>query len=160
MASVPLENSVFLGVARSVLGRRWELRTVDETEVAALVRDTRTSDAVARVLAARGINASGASTFLRPTLRASMPDPSTLTDMDKAVARLVAAVQSGEKITIFGDYDVDGATSAAVALRPAFISPTAGPKGTVPMHPRCAGYRRKAAKSLSRWIAVLLLLKP
>ena len=117
MASVPLENSVFLGVARSVLGRRWELRTVDETEVAALVRDTRTSDAVARVLAARGIYASGASTFLRPTLRASMPDPSTLTDMDKAVARLVAAVQSGEKITIFGDYDVDGATSSALLKR-------------------------------------------
>ncbi len=117
MGSVPLEDNVFLGVARSVLGRRWDLRTVDETEVAALVRDTHTSYAVARVLAARGVDASMAPTFLRPTLKASMPDPSTLTDMDRAAARLVAAMQAGEKITIFGDYDVDGATSSALLKR-------------------------------------------
>lgn len=117
MALAPLENNVFLGVDRSVLGRRWELRPVDEMEVAALVGDARTSDAVARVLVARGIKALDADIFLQPTLKALMPDPSTLMDMDRAAARLVAALQSGERITVFGDYDVDGATSSALFKR-------------------------------------------
>ena len=46
-----------------------------------------------------------------------MPDPSVFRDMDKAAARLADAVQAGEKVAIFGDYDVDGATSAALLIR-------------------------------------------
>jgi single-stranded-DNA-specific exonuclease len=66
------------------------------------------------VLAARGIGLDEAPAFLAPTLRDLLPDPGHLRDMDVAVARLVAAVQAGETIGIFGDYDVDGATAAAV----------------------------------------------
>jgi single-stranded-DNA-specific exonuclease len=117
MALAPSESSVFLGVEKSVLGRRWDLRPVVEAQVSALVRDTHVSDAVARVLSARGIGASTAPTFLRPTLKALMPDPSLLADMDKATARIVAAMQSEEKIAVFGDYDVDGATSSALLKR-------------------------------------------
>ena len=117
MAPVPSENSVFLGVDKSVLGRRWDLRAVDETAVADLVRGARISDAAARVLAARGIDASASANFLRPTLKASMPNPSVLVDMDKAAARIVAALQANERISVFGDYDVDGATSSALLRR-------------------------------------------
>ena len=53
----------------------------------------------------------------RAELRDFMPDPSIFHDMDKAAERLADAVQAGEQITIFGDYDVDGATSAALLVR-------------------------------------------
>ena len=75
------------------------------------------SDAVARVLAARGIDAMAAANFLSPTLKVSLPDPSLLVDMDQAAARLVAAIKAKEPIAVFGDYDVDGATSSALLMR-------------------------------------------
>ena len=114
-ASVP---EAFLGVTRSVLGRRWNLRGGnDDAAVADLVRQAGVSDAVARVLAARGVAVETAADFLRPTLKSLMPDPSRFIDMDQAAARLASAVQNGEKIAVFGDYDVDGATSSALLAR-------------------------------------------
>ncbi len=70
--------------------------------------------ALAMVLAGRGITKADVDAWLEPKIRDLMPDPSVLTDMDKAAARLADAVKKGEKIGIFGDYDVDGAASAAV----------------------------------------------
>jgi len=107
----------FLGVARSALGRRWDLRTVNDALVSELMRGAGVSDAVARALAARGIAVMNADEFLRPTLKALMPDPSGFADMDRAAARIVTAIKAGEKIAIFGDYDVDGATSSALLMR-------------------------------------------
>src|SRR5690606_16840278 len=72
---------------------------------------------VGRVLAARGVAAEEAERFLNPTLRTWLPDPSALRDMDRAAERLTRAIESGEKVAVFGDYDVDGATSAAVLAR-------------------------------------------
>jgi single-stranded-DNA-specific exonuclease len=72
---------------------------------------------VARVLAARGVSAENAPTFLDPTLKSLMPDPSTLTDMDRLAERLADAVAAEERIAIFGDYDVDGASAAALLTR-------------------------------------------
>ena len=72
---------------------------------------------VARVLAGRGVTAEAAPEFLNPTLKSLMPNPSTLTDMDRLAERIVVAIESGERIAIFGDYDVDGATSAALLTR-------------------------------------------
>lgn len=69
------------------------------------------------MLASRGVGADGAELFLRPTLKALMPDPRVFAGMDAAVARIVAAVKAGERIAIFGDYDVDGATSSALLMR-------------------------------------------
>ena len=74
-------------------------------------------DLLARVLAGRGVAPDGIDAYLAPTLRALMPDPSTLRDMDAAVDRLVDAVLSGATVAIFGDYDVDGACSAALLSR-------------------------------------------
>jgi single-stranded-DNA-specific exonuclease len=71
---------------------------------------------VGRLLAARGIDADAACHFLDPTLRALLPDPSVLVDMDVAADRLAHAVQHGETIGVFGDYDVDGACSAALMV--------------------------------------------
>jgi single-stranded-DNA-specific exonuclease len=69
------------------------------------------------VLAARGIGFDAVPTFLDPTLKALMPDPSTLRDMDKAAARLADAVEAKQNVAIFGDYDVDGACSSALMKR-------------------------------------------
>ncbi|MBX6324314.1 MAG: DHH family phosphoesterase, partial [Rhodospirillaceae bacterium] len=72
---------------------------------------------VGRLLAARGVAVDEAGAFLAPRLREALPDPSRLRDMDRAADRLARAVMSGERIAVFGDYDVDGATSAALLHR-------------------------------------------
>ena len=75
------------------------------------------SDTLARVVAGRGIAASDAAGFLAPTMRALMPDPRTVTDVEQAAGRIAKAIRNGERIAIFGDYDVDGAASAALLAR-------------------------------------------
>lgn len=74
-------------------------------------------DIVARVLAGRGVEADSARRFLEPSVRDLLPDPSTLTDMEKAAARLARAILGKERVAIFGDYDVDGAASSALLKR-------------------------------------------
>src|SRR5471030_2247420 len=96
------------GVARSFSGRRWRLRAVDEEAAAALVREQQISPALARLLAARGIGEAEVRNYLNPSRKHLLPDPLILKDMDKAVARVAAALESGEAIAVFGDYDVDG----------------------------------------------------
>ncbi len=72
---------------------------------------------VGRLLALRGIGIEQAVHYLTPTLRALLPDPSTLTDMDVAAARMARAVRQSETVGVFGDYDVDGACSAALVTQ-------------------------------------------
>jgi single-stranded-DNA-specific exonuclease len=110
-------RACFLGVERSAAGRRWEERLVDPRMGLALAQRLDLPEVVGRVMAARGVDLDGAQAYLDPTLRQALPDPSTLKDMDAAVARLVRAVTAGETIAIFGDYDVDGATSSALLHR-------------------------------------------
>ncbi len=74
-------------------------------------------DIVGRILVARGVGDDRVETFLDPRLRDLMPDPSHFLDMDRAVERTVAALRMGQKVAVFGDYDVDGATSAALLKR-------------------------------------------
>jgi len=112
-----LAQPAFLGVERSVSGRRWELEAAPERQVRHIAQATGLGDAVARVLAARGIPVEGVEDYLNPSLKTALPDPSHLLDLDKAVARLAAAVADGEGIAVFGDYDVDGATSSALLVR-------------------------------------------
>lgn len=105
---------IFQGLERSVLGRRWQPRLTDARTALALAQRAGLSETVARILAGRGVDAEHAASFLAPKIRDAMPDPSHLKDMDKAVDRLIAAIDAREPIAIFGDYDVDGATSAAL----------------------------------------------
>ncbi len=111
------ERAAFLDVEKSLTGRRWAARLGDERAALAIAQRHGVPDAIARLLAARDVALDDVPDFLDPTLRRFLPDPSHLKDMDAAVARLVTAVQGGEKIVVFGDYDVDGATSSALLLR-------------------------------------------
>lgn len=111
------QPEAYLGVEQSAQGRRWVLRPVDERQAAAMAQRLRLPDVVCRVLSGRGIGLDHAEAFLAPTLRDQLPDPSHLKDMDKAVERLAVAIEGQEKIAIFGDYDVDGATSSALLAR-------------------------------------------
>ncbi len=98
----------------SLTGREWVRRQADDRLVAALCQTLKLPDCVARVLVARGVGLEDAEAFLNPSLKASLPDPSHLLDMDAAAERIAAAIVGGETIAIFGDYDVDGATSSAL----------------------------------------------
>ncbi|PKU23086.1 single-stranded-DNA-specific exonuclease RecJ [Telmatospirillum siberiense] len=110
-------GEAFLGVERSLTGRRWQVSAVDERQALAMCQRLDLPEVVGRVLAARHIDLDQASSFLNPTLRELLPDPFHLLDMRKAADRLAEAVRGGETIGIFGDYDVDGATSSALLSR-------------------------------------------
>jgi single-stranded-DNA-specific exonuclease len=107
----------YLGVERSLTGRAWRERAAD----AALVRSHQQrwglSEPLARALAARGIDEASAESYLTPTLRALFPDPSSFTDMDRAAEVLIDAIVRRRPCVVFADYDVDGATSAALLVR-------------------------------------------
>jgi single-stranded-DNA-specific exonuclease len=108
----------FLGVERSVLGRAWRARldAAGEAQALALSQTHGVDDLLARVLVGRGVGVDAAARYLDPTLRELMPDPSALRDMDAAVERLARAIETGEQVAIFGDYDVDGAASSALLV--------------------------------------------
>ncbi|HOV05145.1 MAG TPA: single-stranded-DNA-specific exonuclease RecJ, partial [Kaistiaceae bacterium] len=109
----------FLDVARSVTGRTWRDRLDRGTTNTALAIAERFDipELVARVLAARGVGLAEAEGYLDPTLKGLLPDPARLTDMEAAAARIADAVERRESIAVFGDYDVDGATSSALLGR-------------------------------------------
>lgn len=106
-----------LGVARSVTGRRWVRRDGDARLGLAIAQRVDLPELVGRLLAARGVGLEAVADFLEPTLRALLPDPSVLRDMDMAAARLASAVREGETVAVFGDYDVDGACAGALMVR-------------------------------------------
>jgi single-stranded-DNA-specific exonuclease len=102
------------GVSRSILGQPWRWRG---TAGAGADEAFRPDDLVDQLLMARGVVRDELERHRLPTLRGFMPDPSIIRDMDKAAERLADAVEGGEPVTVFGDYDVDGATSAALLIR-------------------------------------------
>src|SRR4051794_11026574 len=107
----------FLGIERSVCGRQWRVRPCDDNTALLIAERLGLPEIVGRLLATRGVGLAEAPSFLAPRLRELLPDPMHLHDMEPAVARLARAIRSGERIVVFGDYDVDGATSAALLLR-------------------------------------------
>ncbi len=110
-------SEAFLGIERSLGGKRWLLRTGDERVALQMAQQLGIPEIVARVLAGRGVDAAAAPQFLEPKLRDQLPDPLHLKDMAKAAARIARAVAAGETVAVFGDYDVDGATSSALLHR-------------------------------------------
>ncbi|PTD22965.1 single-stranded-DNA-specific exonuclease RecJ [Sphingomonas fennica] len=103
-----------LNISRSILGQPWRWRGSGTDGRDA---DFRPDDLVAGLLMARGVPREAVEAHRAPTIRGFMPDPSIFRDMDQAAERLADAVTRGEPVTIFGDYDVDGATSAALLIR-------------------------------------------
>jgi single-stranded-DNA-specific exonuclease len=110
---------LFLEVQKSVCGRAWRDRLDERAAARALSMTQRhnVSELMARVLAGRDVAIDDVEEFLDPTVRRLMPDPDVLTDMPAAASRIADAVERAEQIAIFGDYDVDGATSAAVLAK-------------------------------------------
>lgn len=102
---------------RSVANASWQLQEANKREVLTLIQRFELPEILARILVARGISVENANNFLYPLLRSSLPDPFHLLDMDKAVSRIIRAINNKENIAIFGDYDVDGATSSSLISR-------------------------------------------
>lgn len=109
--------SAFLGVESSLTGRKWLGPTTEvERQAEAIGQHTQLPAALCTLLAQRGIPPHEATGFLDPTLRDLLPDPRKLKDMDKAAARILTALDQSERVAIFADYDVDGATSATLLI--------------------------------------------
>jgi len=114
-----LNNRLFLGVENSATGRAWRDRLDERGAARALAIAQRHDlpELLARIIAGRNIEVDAVEAFLDPTIRRAMPDPNVLTGMTDAAERIADAVVRGESVAVFGDYDVDGATSAALLAR-------------------------------------------
>ncbi len=109
----------FLGVQSSLSGQAWvpRLDQAGENKALSIAQVTGLPEIVGRVLAGRDVPQGEALAFLDPTIKDLMPDPSRLTDCDRAAERIVAAIRRSERVAIFGDYDVDGACASALMQR-------------------------------------------
>ena len=107
----------FLGVRCSLMGQMWLEKPYIARMAAAISMHAGVPHIVGQLLAGRGINTDSAEEFLSPSIKDSMPDPNCVKDMEKAVVAIVNALQTKQNIAIYGDYDVDGATSSAVLYR-------------------------------------------
>lgn len=117
VSALPVETiPAFLGVNRSATGRVWRDRLDPRgaAKALAIAQRYQVPEMLARIIAGRGIDIDAVDDFLDPTIRKLLPDPLTVTEMEAAAKRIADAATRGEKIAIFGDYDVDGATSAAL----------------------------------------------
>ena len=116
-SALPVEAPpAFLGVAQSVTGKLWRdrLDARGAARALAIVQRYQLPEMLARVLAGRDVGIEEVEDFLDPTIRKLMPDPYTVTQMEAAAKRIADAATRNERVAIFGDYDVDGATSAAL----------------------------------------------
>src|ERR1700738_2001649 len=116
-SAFPIETPpAFLGVSHSSTGKLWRDR-LDARGAArelAIVQRYQLPEMLARVLAGRDVGIDEVEDFLDPTIRKLLPDPHTVTEMEVAAKRIADAATRNEKVAIFGDYDVDGATSSAL----------------------------------------------
>lgn len=112
--ALTMTKNAVLGVESSLTSQFWTAREERTDTVAEIVRTAGVSETVARLLAARHVKPENVSFFLNPSFRSHLPDPYVLRDMEKAAERISQAVLNKEKVGVFGDYDVDGATSAAI----------------------------------------------
>ena len=107
-------SSLVCGVSHSILGQPWRWRGAAADGYDAGFQP---DDLVDQLLMARGVIREELGRHRSPTIRGFMPDPAIFRDMEAAADRLADAVEAREAITVFGDYDVDGATSAALLIR-------------------------------------------
>jgi single-stranded-DNA-specific exonuclease len=105
-----------LTVKESILGREWRLKEADRRKSEAISQRYSLPEVMSRILTSRSINFEEIDSFLNPTLREFLPEPFHLRDMEKAVHHIVSCIKTGKTIAVFGDYDVDGATSSALLV--------------------------------------------
>src|SRR3977135_1192147 len=116
-SALPIETpALFPGCAQSATGKLWRdrLDARGAARALAITQRYQLPEMLARVLAGRDVEIDAVEDFLDPTIRKLMPDPNTVTEMEAAAKRIADAAARNEKVAIFGDYDVDGATSAAL----------------------------------------------
>ncbi|KPH63366.1 single-stranded-DNA-specific exonuclease RecJ [Novosphingobium sp. ST904] len=116
MASRPVPS--VLGIDRSLTGKSWRWRggNMDISDSSSGFPSGLEDDIVTQILLSRGVPREDLERHRTPSLRAFLPDPSEFRDMDAAAERVAQAVMSNETVTVYGDYDVDGATSAALLI--------------------------------------------
>lgn len=102
---------------RSLMQAQWVMPDVELSVIERIARTHGLPEAVARLLNARGVAMDDIPAYLNPTLKDHFPDPFSLSDMDAAASYLADAVENKKPIAIFGDFDVDGATSSALLYR-------------------------------------------
>ena len=148
------ERAAFLGVERSLTGRRWAARLADERMALAIAQRHGLPDAICRLLAARDVDLDGVPDFLEPTLRKFLPDPSHLKDMDAAVARVWCAPSARASRSWCSATTTSmapprrrccRASSAPSAATSPSTSPTAARKATGPMRRRCSSIKEEGA---------------
>lgn len=112
------DNSNYVsGISNSLLGQPWRWRGGSETVASAIAQRFGVSDIIGRLLVGRGVTLDDAETVLNPTVRTLLPDPAIFCDMAAAAERIAHAITHQQNIVVFGDYDVDGATSSALLVR-------------------------------------------
>lgn len=112
------DKSEFLTDENSSLnGFRWRLFNPDERFVQAVCQKYNLPDIIAKIINSRKVPFEKTDTYISPQIKSLLPSPFILKDMDKAVNRIVRAIESNEAIGIFGDYDVDGATSSSILYK-------------------------------------------
>ena len=106
------------GVSQSLSGKSWHWRGGPmDLGSQPFPSATEMDGLLDQILLARGVDRSDLARQRAPTLREFLPDPSLFQDMDKAAKRIADAITTNERVTVYGDYDVDGATSAALLIR-------------------------------------------
>ena len=113
----PLDVSIDFHNQISVTGKVWRMRAIDDQAIFHMQQSHQLSELVARLLHIRHVEPEKVISFLNPKILTCLPDPDHLKDMPEAVRRVAQAIMTGEPITLFGDYDVDGATSTALIMR-------------------------------------------
>ena len=103
-------------MTKSSGGKYWRSRDYNEGFISDLARILKISDLLSRLLSSRVNSIEEAEQFLDPKIKSQLPDPMHLKDMEQAINRTLKAIAASEKICIFADYDVDGATSSALLL--------------------------------------------
>ena len=119
IAAERAKSAAFLGVTQSAKGFAWRdrLETGQQKHATTISQRHGLPELLGRMLAARGVHVDTVPLFLDPTIKALMPDPSTLRDMDVAASRLADAIVGKQRVAVFGDYDVDGAASSGLMKR-------------------------------------------
>ena len=111
------DNEFLVDETTSLNKFRWSLFKENERDILYLTQKYDLSSIIAKLICARNVAFDDVGDYINPQIRNLLPSPFILKDMDKAVARIVKAIEDGETIGIFGDYDVDGATSSSILYR-------------------------------------------
>ena len=98
----------------SISGKNWILRKYNQENLNFIKDNFLLDEITSKLLSIRNIKKEDISSFLNPSIKNFLPNPDTLIDMQKSTSRTIEAISKKEKIGIFGDYDVDGASSTAL----------------------------------------------